>query len=140
RVRPVLEGGRERGEVVRLVVVVAVRDRDPVSVRVQAGHARQDPTGRVRDQDRVVVRLQRPVVSDEVEQVRHLLEVGRDARVVAPEVRVVEDDVDDVLHLVVLAAERTAGRCRRGLAAARGDGRGRGENTRGDQARNQQYA
>ena len=36
--------------------------------------------------------VERPVAPDEVEQVRHLLEVGRHVRVVAEEVHVVEDE------------------------------------------------
>ena len=45
---------------------------------------------------------ERAVVLDEVEQVRHLLEVGRDVRVVPQEVHVVELEVDDVLDRAVL--------------------------------------
>jgi len=54
----------------------------------------------VRDQGGVIVREQRAVALDEVEQVRHLLEVRRHVRVVTPEVGVVELDVDDVLDVV----------------------------------------
>jgi len=54
----------------------------------------------MRDQDRVVVRQQRAVPADEVQQVRHLLQIGRDVRVVPQEMHVVEDQVDDVLDVV----------------------------------------
>ena len=54
----------------------------------------------------------RAVRAHEVEQVRHLLEVGRDVRVVPPEVDVVEDDVDDVLDLCVGRLQLAAVRCR----------------------------
>jgi hypothetical protein len=60
----------------------------------------------VRDQDRVVVRVERPLAAQEVEQVRHLLEVRRDVRAVAVEVRVVELEVDDVPDAAVAVAER----------------------------------
>ena len=46
-----------------------------------------------------MVAEQDAVALDEVEQIGHLLEVGRDVGVVAGEVRVVELDVDDVLDL-----------------------------------------
>ena len=60
---------------------------------------------------------QRAVPLEEVQQVRHLLEVGRDIRAVAPEVRVVELQVDHVLDLAVLVAE-LARRCRAALPCA----------------------
>jgi hypothetical protein len=50
----------------------------------------------VGDQWGVVVGEQRAVVHDEVEQVRHLLQVGRDIWIVPAEVHVIELDVDDV--------------------------------------------
>ena len=51
----------------------------------------------MRDQHGVVVRHQYTVVLDEIEQVRHLLEIRGDVGVVPSEVRVVELDVDHVL-------------------------------------------
>ena len=105
RVGPVLERGREAARPISPEVVVRVRDRLAVPVGIETGQRAQDPATRMRDQDRVVVRQQCPVALDEVEQVRHLLEVGRDVRVVTQEVRVVELDVDDVLDLVVLRLE-----------------------------------
>jgi len=49
----------------------------------------------------VVIAQQHAVAFDEVEQVRHLLQVRRDIRVVPGEVRVVELNVDYVLDLAV---------------------------------------
>jgi hypothetical protein len=49
----------------------------------------------------MVVRAERAVVLDEVEQMRHLLEIGRHVRVVALEMGVVELDLDDVLDLAL---------------------------------------
>jgi len=45
----------------------------------------------------VVVREQRTVSLDEVEEMGHLLEVGRHARVVTPEMGIVELNIDHVL-------------------------------------------
>ena len=104
RVRPVGERGRPARGAVRAVGRAVgvedaerVRDADAVAVRVQAGERRDDPAGRVRDQDRVVVGAERPVGLQEALQRGHLLEIGRDIRVVARQMRVVVLDVDDVL-------------------------------------------
>ena len=51
------------------------------------------------------------VLLHEAEQNRHLLEIGGDIRVVAPQVHVVERDVDHVLDLVAAGLE-IAGRLR----------------------------
>ena len=56
--------------------------------------------------------LERAVDANEVQEVRHLLEVRRDVRVVPEEMDVVEDDVDDVLDLPVGRLQLTACRCR----------------------------
>jgi len=57
------------------------------------------------DEDRVVIREEGPVATDEVEKTRHLLQIGGHVRVVAPEVRVVELDVDQALDLRVRPVE-----------------------------------
>jgi hypothetical protein len=49
------------------------------------------------DEHRVVLVQHRAVALEEAEQVRHLLEVGQNIRVVLGEIRVVELDEDDVL-------------------------------------------
>ena len=49
----------------------------------------------------MIVRVEVPFERMKFEQMRHLLEVRRDVRVVPEEVDVVEDDVDDVLDLSV---------------------------------------
>jgi hypothetical protein len=71
-----------------------------VPVAVQPAVDRQAVVGRVGDHRRVGVREDRPVRLEEVEQVWHLLEIGRDVGVVAEEVHVVEHEVDDVLDAV----------------------------------------
>ena len=53
----------------------------------------------MRNQYRVVVCEQRAVVHHEVQQMRHLLKVGRNVGVVAAKMRVVKLDADDVLNL-----------------------------------------
>jgi len=76
----------------------------------------------------VVVGEQGAVVADEVEQARHLLEIGGDVRVVAAEMRVVELDVDDVLDVAARRLElTTAGSIRRCGGKQRDDQRGQRE-------------
>ena len=48
-----------------------------------------------------------PLLPQEVQQVRHLLEVGRDVRVVPQKVRVVELQVDDVLDIALRRMQLT---------------------------------
>src|SRR5579862_5344581 len=104
----------------------AVGDEYSGVVGIQTRLRRQNVIGRVRDQDRVVSGIERPVVLDEIEQVGHLLQVRRDVGIVAREVHVVELDVYDVLDFprarVKLARARTVvflrSKCR--LAAQRG--------------------
>ena len=100
RCRPVGERDPAAGRAVRLEVAEAVRDRLPHPIGVDAGQRRQDPRRGVRDQDRVVVREQGAVAADEVQQVRHLLEVRRDVSAVPQEMRVVELNLDHVLDAV----------------------------------------
>src|SRR5262249_42949304 len=96
--RPVLESGRE-GRDGAVVVIVRVRDGDPHPVGVETGQRGEDATRGVRDEDRVVLVQHRALALQEVEQVRHLLEIGRHARDVAPQVHVVELEIDDVLYV-----------------------------------------
>src|SRR5689334_18010720 len=49
------------------------------------------------DQRRVLLAQKRAIGGQEIEQVRHLLQVGWHVRVVAAEVHVVELEIDDVL-------------------------------------------
>src|SRR5262249_31759573 len=106
------EGGREPDRAVRAEVPVRVRDGLTVPVGIQARQRAEDPAAGVRDQNRVVVRVERPVALQEVQQVRHLLHVGRDVRGVPLEVDVAQLEVDDVLDLPVAA--ELAGRRRTG--------------------------
>src|SRR5207244_6824642 len=94
RRRPIGERDAGPGRAIGLKVAEAVRYRLPHTVRVNTGERGQDAGGGVRDQHGVVVRHQYTVVLDEIEQVRHLLEIRGDVGVVPSEVRVVELDVD----------------------------------------------
>jgi hypothetical protein len=76
-----------------------------VAVAVDTGQASQNSVGGVRNQHGVVVRVERTFTADEIQQVRHLFQVGWDVRVVAHQVRVVELDVDDVLNLALSRIE-----------------------------------
>ena len=107
-------GERRRGvgdeaAAARVVDVVGVGQRLAVPVAVQTGVDRQAVIGGVGDQRCVRVREHSAVRLEEVEQIRHLLEVGGDVLVVPEEVHVVEDDVDHVLDPV---AELAGRRCR----------------------------
>ena len=126
RVGPVGERARRVGVLGRVVVVglVAVGDRHAVPVAVQAGERGQDVVAGVRDERRVVVGQERAVAGEEVQQVRYLLQVGRDVRVIPEVVHVVEHERDHVLDAVAQVARRVGG-CRRGLRGVRrGAGRG----------------
>ena len=104
---------------VGLEVAEAVRNRLPHPIRVDAGQGSQDPGGGVGDQRRVIVCQERSVAADEVEQVRHLLQVGRDVRVVPPEMGVVELHVDHVFDAVAELAGPGGCCCRCSTSAAR---------------------
>jgi len=54
----------------------------------------------MRDENGVVVGKQRAVAVNKIEQVRHLLEIGWNVRVVPQEMHVVKDDEDDVLDVL----------------------------------------
>ena len=93
-------------------VAKAVRHGLPHPVGVDAGERAQDPRGGVRDEDGVVVREQRAVLADKVQQVRHLFEVRGHVRVVAGEVHIVKLDVDHMLDLAVRRGELASRRPR----------------------------
>ena len=113
RIGPVGRRGGRVSRPVRVEAPIAVGDRHPVPVAVQTRQRRQGVTRRVRDQRRVTVRQQRPVLLDEILQVRHQLQVGRDVGVIAKEMRVVQRDLDDVLNAVAERARRgRIARCR----------------------------
>src|SRR5581483_85502 len=60
----------------------------------------------------MVIREQRAIVLDKVEQIRHLLQIRRNVGVVAREMRIVELDADDVLNVSLRRIEMTTIVCR----------------------------
>src|SRR5690242_8225954 len=66
----------------------------------------------MRDQHGMIVRHQRAIVGDEVEQMRHLLQIRRHVGVVALEVGIIELNVD---HMLDIAARRGEMATARGL-------------------------
>jgi hypothetical protein len=100
RIRPIGEGGHAVGRPVRIEIAQAVADRYAEFVAIDAGQRGQDIDRGMRDQRRVVIGEERAVALQEIEQVWHLLEVGGDIRVVAPQMDIVELDMDDVLDLI----------------------------------------
>ena len=103
-VGPVGEGTRRVRRPVGVVGLVAVADRHAGPVAVQPGPGGQQVISGVGDERGVVVGQERPVAPEEVQQVGHHLQVGRDVRVVAEEVDVVEAELDHVLDPVSEAA------------------------------------
>ena len=135
RRRPVGERDPGAGRSGRREVAEAVRDGLPHPVGVDARQRRENPRRRVRDQDGVVVREQRAVAADEVEQVRHLLEIRRDVAAVPQEMRVVElnrDDVLDAVREVAVAAGRRRRAAGRGLHRAEAQDRDRRQTCDGE--------
>jgi len=78
-------------------VAEAVSNRHPVTIAVYAGQRRENVHRRMRDQWCMAIRQHRTVFRQEVQQVRHLLKVRWNVRIVTFEVNVVELDVDYVL-------------------------------------------
>ena len=93
---------------VRIEVAQAVADRHAEFVAIDAGQGCQDIDRRVRDQRRVMLGKECAAVLHEVEQVRHLLEVGRHIWVVAPQMHIVELEINHPLYLVADALKITA--------------------------------
>src|ERR1700751_6131712 len=106
QVSPVCEARLRLGCTIRAAVfqVAVGGGRHTVASGIYAGKDSDDGVRGVRDQWRVMIEKKHTVALDEVEQVRHLLEIGRHwgraiAQGVALEMRVVEDDGDNVVDL-----------------------------------------
>ena len=82
---------------VRSIEEIRVAYRLTVTIRIDARQGAQDVSASVRDQWRVVIVEHGAIADEEVVEARHLLDVGRDIRIVAPEVDVVELELDDML-------------------------------------------
>jgi len=53
----------------------------------------------MRDEHCMMVRIQSALALEEIQEMRHLFQVGWDIRVIAPQVSVVKLNVDEVLDL-----------------------------------------
>ena len=87
-----------------------------MAIGIQAGLHRDDVSARVRDERGMCLREERAIAGEKVQQMRHLLQVGRDVRIVAVEVDVIELQINDVLHAARRLAKLAAWlrlRCRR---------------------------
>src|ERR1700692_1863229 len=97
---------REGGNAIRAEEADVVADRNAELVAIDPGQGRHDVDRGVRDQRRPVIGQKRPVFLEEFEQIWHLLEVGRNVRVVAAKMNIVEMNVDDALDTVAEIALR----------------------------------
>jgi hypothetical protein len=110
--RPVQEGTVKADAAVRLEETVAVGNRNSHAVAVNPG-LRSENIGRgVGNQRRVVIAADGAVALNEVEQIRNLFEIGRNVRIVAPQMHVVENDMDNTLDLAARGIQLTGRGCR----------------------------
>ena len=68
-------------------------------VGINARQRGDDVIRRMRLQRGVVVGHQHPIIRDEIQQIGHLLQVGRNIRVIADKVNVIELNINHVLDL-----------------------------------------
>jgi hypothetical protein len=109
--RPVNEGSLENGRgIVCLEDSEAVRNRAAVTIAVDPRQPRENVVGGMGDQRSVVIAADDASSLQEIQQVRHLFEVGRNIRIVAAKVHVVENNVD---HSRDFSARRMQLACRR---------------------------
>src|SRR5215813_7886129 len=72
-----------RAQTAGVVVLEAVRDGDAVLVAIQTGYSGEQVVRGVRDERRVLVGQQRAAALEEIEEVRHLLQIGLHIWIVA---------------------------------------------------------
>ena len=97
QVSPVEEGRWKQGGAVRSENTEAIRHENSMVVGIKAGLGGEDVVGGMRDENGVIPGIERPILLNKVEQVRHLLQVGGHVGVVTDEVHIVEFYVHDVL-------------------------------------------
>jgi hypothetical protein len=78
-------------------IAVAVGDGDTHAVAMKTGQDGEGVGSLLRQRRCLMVAADDPVADQEVEQMRHLLEIGGDVGIVPPQVHVVELDMNDVL-------------------------------------------
>src|SRR5579883_487674 len=83
----------------------AVADRESEFLAVHAGQRRHDIHRGVRDQRRMMICQQRPLLLHEMQQAWNLLEIRRYIRVVAAQMNVVELQIDDVLDCAAVQSK-----------------------------------
>src|SRR5260370_1067411 len=76
-------------------------------VWIDAGQGGDDIIGCVRDQRRVMIAAYRAIRKHEIEQVRHLLKIRRNIRIVAPQMHVIKLNL---YHMLDPVAEIAGGR------------------------------
>jgi hypothetical protein len=89
----------EADAAIRPEEAIAVGNWNSHAVAINAGLGRENIGRGVRNQRGVMIAADGAIVLDEIEQVRHLFEIGWNVRIVAPQVHVVENDMDNVLDL-----------------------------------------
>ena len=97
--RPVNEGSLENGRgIVLLKDPEAVRDRAAVTIAIDPRQPRENIVGRVGDQRRIMIAADDASSLQEIQEVRHLLEVRWNVWIVAPQMHVVELNMHDALN------------------------------------------
>jgi hypothetical protein len=120
KARPIGEGARELRDALA-EEAEAVADRHTELVGIDPGQGGHDVDRGVRNQRGVMIGEDGALLLQEVQQVRHLFEVGRHVRIVAGQMHIVELDIDDMVDAVGEMALR------------RGEGGAAGQN--GEQSR-----
>ena len=109
--RPVQERAVEADAAVRLEVAIAVGNRNSHAVAIDAGLGGENIGRGVRNQRGVMIAADGAVALDEIEQIRHLFEIGRNVRIVAPQMHVVENDMNNVFDLTARGIQLTGRGC-----------------------------
>src|SRR6202040_2639648 len=107
------ERGSEAIGIGRVEIVKVIRNGLAVALAINAGERGDDVVGSVRDERSVVIAGESAVIHEKVEEMRHLLEVGGNVRVIASEVNVVELNVNDVLDFAMSGVQRALATRRR---------------------------
>src|SRR5713226_7769586 len=96
-VGPVRERNADVAGTVWVEVAEAVAHGHTVTVTIDASQRGEDIRGGVGDERSVMVGENGPLGLENVQEVRHLLEIGRHVRVIADKMRVIELNIDDML-------------------------------------------
>ena len=108
RVGPVRERNAEVAGPVRIEVAETVAHGHAMTVTIHASQRGEDIGSGVRNKRGVMVGQNRPLAFKKVQQVGHLLEIGRNVGVIADEMRVIELNIDNMLYLSLGRVQRTS--------------------------------